>query len=164
MTLAAWAHRAASANHTASSFRTPSLSMSAPAPRATSSPRSITRYWSASERSVEDDVFLGKPLDDGAGFDIDAHLLGRPRPGASIPLGGSRRREERVGAGRRANVELERIAAGDASRRMHHDAVAAKVAFRVEGLLDDEGAIVPARCEDGSRVAALEAEREARLP
>ncbi len=35
--------------HTASSCRTPSLSMSAPAPRRTISPRSITRYWSASD-------------------------------------------------------------------------------------------------------------------
>lgn len=34
---------------TASSWRTPSLSMSAPAPRWTISPRSMTRYWSASD-------------------------------------------------------------------------------------------------------------------
>ena len=44
-------HASRAYGHTASSRRTSSRSMSAPAPRATISPRSITRYWSASERA-----------------------------------------------------------------------------------------------------------------
>ena len=69
-----------------------------------------------------------------------------------------------MGTGGRAHVDLERVAARDPAGRMHHDGVAHALAFGVERLLHDEGAFMPARGEDGSRVAAFEAEREARSP
>src|SRR5208283_1737021 len=84
---------------------------------------------------VEDDGFLGQPFERRLGRDRERETLFRHRAGRAVPLGGARRGQLCPRAYADRDLEREPVATGDPRWRMHDDALADRLAFRVEGLL-----------------------------
>ncbi len=110
-------------------------------------------------------VSCGSHSSEASAADASVHgLRGAPAAGA-IPLRRARRRELRVRTRTDVDVEFEPVAADDAARRMHDDALADVRTFRVQRLLHDERSRVrrAGRARVRRRIA-FEAERQARVP
>jgi hypothetical protein len=88
----------------------------------------------------------------------------RERAGAAVPLGGARRGDQRLRAGRSGDVHLQRVAAGDAARRMQQQRVAHRVAFGVERLLHTQRAAVLAPRQHGATARGAVTECNVCLP
>src|SRR3989442_14677024 len=71
------------------------------------------------ERAVEHDGLARQPLE--RAVDFEGELLLRPRPGRVVPLGSTRRGEQRMSLG--FHLKRKLIATCNAPRRMNHDRV-----------------------------------------
>ena len=76
------------------------------------------------------------------------------RPAALVPLARARRGQQRGRVRLQAQLQLQRIAAGDAAGRMHDDAVAYRIPLRIERLLHQQRPAVLASGERGAPARA----------
>ena len=115
-------------------------------------------------RAVEDDRFLGQPLEERLRSDRECQPLLRRSAGRAIPLCRARRRELCLRERKDGDVEGEPISADDTRRRMHDDVLTECVALGIERLLHDQRPAMQPPSEHGSAAAALVAERELTAP
>src|SRR5207249_7000903 len=82
----------------------------------------------------------------------------------AIPLRRARCGELRPCAASDVDVELDAVAARNATRWMHDDALANVPAFGIKRLLHDERSAMFATREDGARAIAPKSELQRRMP
>ena len=114
-------------------------------------------------RSAVADRLERQPLEPRSVADARRRRLQRPLAGAAIEAARTRCRQQRMRLRRERDVELERVAADDAARRVHEHVVADTRVFGVQALPHAQRAAV-AVVHDGLRALDTVAELESAVP